>query len=75
MKVYGLKYREKGNKNYISVLFLCQDEQQLKVDFEKYIDENFIDLDRRTVSWTGNSIPLLTQGSPLQIDANLDTLT
>ena len=38
-----------------------------------YLDDEFLDIDKRTISWAGDSIPL-THKTSVMISGNLDNL-
>ncbi len=77
MNIYGIKFREKGETNYITILIPALSEIDLKQKFDKWlVDEGkWYDIDRRTISWSGDSIPLSSRGEPFVIATNLDGLT
>ena len=77
MNTYALKFREKGEKEYKSILIQAKDVVEMREKFDKFVEEDMYDVDRRTISWAGNSIPFMTPNGrhAIVIDANLDDLT
>ena len=74
MFVYALKFREKGEKKYKTVFIQAKDINEMDVKFEKFLEEDFYDVDRRTISWAGGSIPFMSYNGVEVIDANLDEI-
>lgn len=74
MFVYAVKFREKGEKDYKTVLIHAKDHTELDLKFKQFVEEDLYDVDRRTVSWAGGSVPFSTSDRPVVIYANLDEL-
>lgn len=73
MNIYALKFREKGEKEYKTVLIPAKDDVELKEKFDKFLEDYEYDIDKRTISWAGGSVPFMTTNSgPEVIYANLD---
>lgn len=78
MFIYALKFREKGEKTYKSILIHAKDVAEMRTKFDKFIkDDMGYDVDKRTISWAGNSIPFmaLNYNDPTVIYGDLDELT
>jgi len=77
MNIYALKFREKGEKTYKSILIQAKDAVELKEKFDKFIEEEIYDVDKRMVSWAGGTIPFMQPNdrTGTVIYANLDELT
>lgn len=76
MNIYAIKFREKDSKEYLSAIFQAIDATDLNLQVENFIKNGDFDIDRRTISWTGGSIPLHSDFSkPLIIYTNLDNHT
>jgi hypothetical protein len=77
MNIYAVKFREKGEKAYKTVLILAKDENELGDNLKRFFNQDIYDVDKRTISWAGNSIPFmsLTSGRATVIYADLDEIT
>lgn len=76
MNIYGIKFREKASSIYISVLIQADSEEEASKKFyESICKDDFYDVDKKTISWTGASIPLSSRGEPLILYTNLDGAT
>jgi hypothetical protein len=72
IKTYALKFREKGSKEYKTVLIMTADDAELNNKFEVFALKGDYNIDHRTVSWAGNSIPFLTKDKPTVVYVDLD---
>lgn len=73
---YGIKFKEKGKKKpYISIIFSAKDQTDLNDQLEIFLKQEDYNIDRRTISWAGGSVPLNRGCGPLMIYANLDDFT
>lgn len=73
--IYAVKFKEKGNKEQvISVLFEAQSEKEFSGKLKRFFEDEAYDVDKRTISWSGNSVPL-SRNNALVIYADLDELT
>lgn len=65
LKAYGMKFRYKGDKNYIHGVFFAKTEEAAAVEIRAFIKDS--NIDKRTVTWAGASSPLAQGGEPLFI--------
>jgi hypothetical protein len=68
MNVYAIKFKEKKFWNpegkFTTVLVLAKTETECWVLFDKnYVDDDGYDVDLRTVTWAGDTIPLILSGA------------
>ena len=76
MQLYAFKFREKGSKTYLSVVIAAENDKDFSKKSEQFIyADHGYDIDRRTLSWTGPSIPLTNKNEALVIYGDLDDLT
>lgn len=77
--LYSIKFRERGSKDYLSAIIMADDEQQAAKIFDENIvnskNWNGYDVDKRTISWAGGSLPLAFDTECLVLAVNLDTIT
>lgn len=67
MNLYALKFREKGEKKYQSALIMAKDDDELNVSVQKLYKDEGLDIDKRTVTWTGSSIPFMMNNGEVEI--------
>ncbi|HBI01193.1 MAG TPA: hypothetical protein DDY18_06170 [Flavobacterium sp.] len=76
MQIYAIKFRNKGEKVYTSALFTARTHQSFSKKLKKFLGtDNGMEVDRRTISWSGGSIPLGSTQKPLLIYTDLDSVT
>lgn len=74
--IYAVKFREKGEKQIISALFEVKSATDFQNQMNDFINKGDFDIDKRTISWSGNSVPLKgPTRSPLIIYSDLDETT
>ncbi len=76
--MYGFKFREKGSKEKKSVIILADSETEAVTRFwEEVAKDEWLDIDKRTVTWDGESVPLgsFNDGLLYLHGINLDDLT
>jgi len=73
MNLYAIKFREKGEREYRTVLIMATGHADLKTKWDDMLadQDNPYDVDLRTVSWAGGSVPL-SNGQPVVLYTNLD---
>lgn len=74
-QVFALKFREKGSKTYRTVFIHAQDQDHCGRKFhEEVLEDLGLDVDKRTISWAGGSIPFMHTGGVETIYTNLDEI-
>ena len=74
LNAYGIKFRNKGSKEYIHGIFFAKDEISLAEKLETFIKEDDCSIDKRTLTWAGVCIPLSRNGSPIFIHGDIEEL-
>lgn len=75
MNIYAYKFREKGKKDYVSVLLAADTAVQANHKFESEVMTDLgYDIDRRTISWAGSTVPFMSGNRPEFVYANLDDI-
>jgi len=72
MKLYATKFREKGDKEYKTVLIMAKDFDEYREKFADFLKVGEYDVDKRTISWAGNSVPFMSEGRAEVLCTNLD---
>lgn len=73
-KLFAIKYREKGEKQYYSAVFAAKGLEHAQNKVEKWLNSDDGDLvDKRTLTWAGGSVPLTSfEDEFFFIPTNLD---
>lgn len=72
MKLYALKFKEKGQTQYLSVLIMAKDDDDMRLQWKEFLKDDSYNIDKRTVTWAGNSIPFGVYGKPEVLVVDLD---
>lgn len=76
MDIYGIKFKRKGESQVISALFTAQSMTSFRKKLAKYLKtKDGQDIDKRTITWSGDTIPLGRTDGPVMIYQDLDGLT
>lgn len=76
MQIYAIKFRNKGERVYTSALFTATTRASFQKKLKKFLGTyEGSEVDRRTISWSGGSIPLGSTQEPLLIYTDLDNVT
>jgi len=79
MGLYAISYRFKGSKKYQSTIFPADDETGFHAGVDKWLEKNKKDafdkdeeVDRRTIKWAGDTIPLTHGDEPVNLHVDLN---
>lgn len=71
MRLFAIKFKYRGTTDYVSAIFSATDIDSFRDQLNEFKIAND-GIDRRTISWAGDGVPLTFPNVPAIIHANLD---